>query len=198
MGVNTTYKEFRGYLWQLVYYLDVNRGSFFSSETEAKNCNLENRFSILDSVPRVKNQSAYTFLLEYPIEYKNKFIIWQQSLSPIDDIEEKDVTSAKGFALIRNNISSNFKGLVKTSILNLNNCVSTLLDGNPGDQNWYYSIGMHSSCGGWSSIPGPKGSVKITELWVRIRKIRNGSNCAYYQKKHMIQLLMSIIMILVS
>ena len=60
-----------------------------------KNCNLANRLSILDSIPCVKDQSTYKFLLEYLVEYKNKFIICQQSLSHIDGIEEHDVSSAK-------------------------------------------------------------------------------------------------------
>lgn len=161
--MNKTYKNAHGFRWRLIYYLDASDGEIFSSESQAKNCNLKNKFSILSNIPKIKGQTTYTFLLEYPIEYPNKFILWQQSLSPYDDIEQSGVNSAQGFVSLRNTIGT-FNGLVRTTLKTC--CKPTLIDGSPGIGSWFYSIGMYSKCD-WQKVPGPNAAVKITSLWVR-------------------------------
>ena len=134
MSNNFTYKNEYGFRWRLVYYLDSNVQTFFSSEEEAKHCNVKGRFSILDSIPKIKGQSTYTFLLEYPVNYKDKYIIWQQSKSPYDDIEASGVSSASGFSSLKNTMGVTFNGLVKTTITPpCNNAKVTLIDGKPGN-----------------------------------------------------------------
>ena len=170
MSSNFTYKNEYGFSWRLVYYLDSSVQTFFSSEEEAKNCNVKGRFSILDSIPKIKGQTTYTFLLEYPVEYKGKYIIWQQSKSPYDDIEVSGVNSATGFSLLKNTIGTTFNGLVRTAFADQSAKEKvTLIDGNPGTSYWYYSIGMYKATKYWTAVPGPydKTSVTVTALWVR-------------------------------
>ena len=101
-------------------------------------------------------------------------------MSPLDDIENAESKYAVGFRLIHSEWST-FGGLVRTAINNSANCISTLLDGMPGNIKWHYSIGMYSYCDtiyGSRLPPGPRMGVKEIYLWMRIPvAIKNTLSC---------------------
>ena len=168
---NYLYKNAYGSRWLRVFYHKTTDGSVIFTVDEAIHCNLPNKYSILDEISsKMRYSGKFEFLLEYPTNHPNKYIRWKQSLNPLNDIEISGSNSATGFQLIHSDWSS-FKGLVRTTINNEANCVATLLDGNPGTIQWYYSIGMTSYCDyiyNKKYPPGPTDGVEEIILWIRI------------------------------
>ena len=177
------YKYAHGCYWLRIFHHQSLDGTVIFTEDEAKNCDLPNKFSILDEIsPIMKHKGKYEFLLEYPIDYPNKYVRWRQDMNPLDDKEVQGKSNATGFQGIHSDWS-NFRGLVRTTLNNNANCIATLIDGNPGHGNWYYSIGMYSYCDTVYSSkypPGPSGAVKDIYLWIRATSfIRLTSSCRY-------------------
>ena len=162
-------KQFNAY-WLKIFFHDATNGVFFGSAEDAKASNTEKRFSSLKNItPSFKKGDKYEFLLEYPIEHPKKYARWKQTLNPLDDTETKTHKEATGFKKVHSDWND-FKGLVRTSIPNNSNCVSCLLDGNPGDSSFFFAIGMYSKCDSfWSSkVPGPDGPISQVYLWICI------------------------------
>ena len=170
------YKFAHGSYWLLIFYHNAENETLFDDLKEAENCNVENKFSILNEINsnffKKSAQNSFEFLLEYPKEFPSDYIRWSQTQSPLYENEVKDVLSAKGFKPIHVSSSfSDFTGLVSTTIDNSAGCRTTLLDGSVGVRTWYYSIGMYSTCEskyGGKKPPGPPGhEVSEIYLWLR-------------------------------
>ena len=72
------YKYQYGCYWLRVFHHKSLDGSVIFDENEAKNCDLENKFSILDEISlHMRYNDKYEFLLEYPLDYPNKYIRWR-------------------------------------------------------------------------------------------------------------------------
>ena len=165
------YKVFKGASWLLIFYHNSN--TLFESANEALNCNTNDKFSILNEISSFfKADNKYEFLLEYPKNYPNDFIRWSQSQFPLENEEQAGVSTAADYKPIHvPSYKTVFGGLVKTTIENNGKCISTLLDGNPGNLGWFYSIGMYSTCDTVytsNKPPGPEGAVDETFLWIRV------------------------------
>ena len=131
--------------WLLAFYHIINDGiPIFSSIEEVKYINEENRYSILGELDeRFQQRGRYEFLLEYPAFQGCN--IWTQTISPLYAQPNHD----NGYKAI--NITwddNNWHGL------SLSSSESTFIDGSPGHNFWFYSIGLRKP---WNekSIPGP-------------------------------------------
>ena len=141
------YKEIKSYnnsLWLKVFFHSNKDGlNGFSNEEEAKYCvNNPYKYSILSKInEKFKINNVYEFIIEYP--ELGVYNIWQQEDNPLE-IEESVGYSVNGFVEIETNAyDPNWGGLAKTTISTLNGKNSSLLDGCPNSDEWYFAIGMY-------------------------------------------------------
>ena len=147
-------------IWLKVFDHDSGAGGFFQSKTEALNCSITNRYSILyilDS--RFKINGKYEFLLEYPelVGYNR----WLQTNSPIDETEQSGKT-AEGYEAISITWDASYwGGLVKSTRS------TTFLEGSTKSTSIaWYGIGYISTQYS-PQHAGPGVKVKKAVLWVR-------------------------------
>ena len=162
---------FQRAFWLKVFFHNFTGVVTFKDEAEAKHCNEAQKYSILDEIgPQYKYKGHYEFILEYPsLDY---YFQWQQSLSPLEDIESIDKDKAEGFNLIHNGTNNYFGGLVKTNLtISKNNKINSLLNGYPGDSMWYFGIGMYSCVYEPYASEGPPPAqnpgTDLVVLWIR-------------------------------
>lgn len=158
------YKTFMWSRWLLVYHFNSKKSSFFTSETEAKSSNLDDKYSILGLInSNMKYYDKYEFLLEYPeLKLRNH---WRQSDNPCD-IEEGSYSDGKeveGYEPISVNMTTKYwGGLVKSSK------TEVFIDGSANHQYWHYTIGPYY-LNNDDSYPGPNmTSVFESVLWLRV------------------------------
>ena len=122
------YKYAYGSYWLLILYHNAEDETLFNSQEEAKNCNVENKFSILNEINsdffKKFAQNSFEFLLEYPKEFPSDYIRWSQTQSPLYENEVNDVFSANGFKPIEFEL---FGSIKLTGILKLF-ATSSILD----------------------------------------------------------------------
>ena len=166
-GKKYFYKNWNGRRWLKLLHHNFEAAGGFVSESEALSSNNPNRYSILSELnDALKFNGTFEFHLEYPT-YK---IHWIQNDNPIT-LDGSKYESAPGLLVYRNATEGfTFKGL-GLSKKELDNKISTLLDGNIGSSIFYYAVGMYNSTqGSWysSGIPGAKDAEKRVTLWVRV------------------------------
>ena len=151
-------------LWKLIFLHNSINGTFFNSKNEAKKCNLQNKFSILEDIDyKYQRNNEFEFLLEYPeINGYNRWIQKKNPLNQSDSIVE-------GYKPINISwIGRYWGGLV------LSSHSDTLIDGSAGYSNYWYSIGALISHQNFNTFPGPifsdekENLVSIVHLFVRI------------------------------
>ena len=190
---NENFKYAYGAFWFRIFYHNLQKASKFANEAEAKNSNLEYKYSILDQLNdnyKYKD-NKFEFLLEYP-DYGNSYYYrWKQYSNPLFE-EEKGQATASEFESIHYAEPSltNFAGLVKTVTTSSNPL--SLLNGCPiktGESNWNYGIGLYNGAYFFSNnnklynypLYLPTGS-NVVQLWVRVH---NQQILTCHIKKHL-------------
>ena len=163
----------RGALWSLLFYHDLNKATYFSSKSEALECNEEGKFSVLSRLSsKYKINNKYEFIIEYP--ELNETNQWRQSLNPLHQ-PHNNGDNATGYEEIDVQMSINyFGGLFYFSGNNV-----CLLKGSTNEW-WHYAIGTISKefdpC-----FPGPGTSSKIVKLWVRMPTSLSKASCKIFK-----------------
>ena len=169
MAPKYQYKEEHGVQWLLVFYHNAHDNIIFKDDDEAINCNTNSKFSILNEItPKMRINSMYEFLLEYPSDFPGEYNRWNQSWNPLDPSGRQP----DGFNFTHKGWDYyQFAGLALTC-RSANQCCPSVLDGT-SDETWWYSIGMISLCDtqyGQPKPPGPSAQVNEIVLWLRINK----------------------------
>ena len=168
------FRTFHGYQWLKLLYHNMTNFVGFANEDEAKNCNTENRYSILGELNEsFKTNHKFEFILEYP-EF-DEYLQWRQTNNPLE--EEENGTDVQGFHPIHTDPpSSHWGGLALTKGSGKPYC---FLNGTPkvtGAANILIAVGMYTSTwnGNSKNIPGVSRPVNIQYLWVKFPlKIQN-------------------------
>ena len=178
-----------GAQWKLVFYHNSIKGMFFSSKTEALNCNTTEKFSILRELDdRYQIEGLFEFLLEYPKHLG--FNRWVQKNSPAIEAEPSTAKNITGYKPISISWPGRHWGG-----LSLSSSVYTLIDGSIGSSNYWFSIGSFSNYENFNTFPGPAYSMTeyypVSEcyLWVRIPDATHQLNII--RKKLFFQILIS-------
>ena len=164
-------RSFDGAEWLKVFSHKHVVNDCFANEEEALHCDKENKFSILDEInDKMRIKGKFEFIIEYP--NISSYFRWRQRLNPVHEEEVAGVRTAKDFEPIYNGSSlPKWGGLVKSTIPT-GSTISSLLVGYPGNEQWYFSIGMYNKIAGWDmakGIPGPEKGVSIVNLWLRLK-----------------------------
>ena len=164
--------------WLQVFHHNTNNNTvWFKNEAEASHCNSIYKFSILDQLEYFRNKDGnFEFLLEYPIDFPNKYNRWIQSDNPATTIENNTSSGspATGYTAIHIDWADHFWGGLLKSSPGDSNPARTLIDGSTNHGNWYYSIGCYNNVkNDWeNSMPGPNNSstnsMSEVNLYVRI------------------------------
>ena len=165
------YMFFKNRMWLRVFFHNFTGKVMFNSEDEAIFTNSSQKFSILSLISDVyRINGKYEFILEYPDD--KLWWWWSQKNNPIYEIEVEGVYRVDGFESYFSSVETElWGGLVKTS-LKMNERINSLLDGNPGVENWNFGIGMYN----WTyyprnelGFPPHEGSYStILNLWLRV------------------------------
>ena len=162
--------EYNDSLWLKVFFHNHSTKVNFIDEAEARHCNSEFKYSILDEIsPRMKIKNKYEFIMEFPND--NTFIRWHQNRNPVKELDGKD--KADGFEMLDKNINSelqSFRGLTRSTI-KYNNVYNCFLDGNPSSGFWYYAIGMYENSSEsfkTNGIPTYKAYTESLRLWIKL------------------------------
>ena len=164
--------KYDGKTWLKVFYHNCTGKNYLDNQYSALNINEDNKYSILSYInDQHKINSKYEFILEWP-EYKT-FYHWRQTNNPVQELETSGVYMAKGFEPIHNGSEDShcWGGLVRTTLPN-NGAINSLLDGCPGINLWYFTIGMYKdSDTSWNDIGYPMVkdhiATSIVYLWMR-------------------------------
>lgn len=150
----------RNALWQLVFYHDLNKATYFEKKEDAYECNEEGRYSRLNNINKLyRINGKYEFLLEYP--EINKSNQWRQTLNPLHQNQSTKDVNATGYEEI--NIQMNDKKWGGMFYFSGKKC---LLAGSSNFY-WHYAIG---TCTDEFApyFPGPEVYSKIVKLWIRM------------------------------
>ena len=162
----------KGNLWLKIFYHSYHNKVAFSRNGEAEYIiDHPDKFSILSKIDyRYQIDDKFEFIIYYPED--DVYFRWIQNKNPLYE-DESDSKKADGFELKQNNAEGfEFGGLVK-STKKADPTINSLLDGNPGSDNWYFAIGMYDdSQSGWlsSGIPSYQNTKVCQEvsLWIRL------------------------------
>lgn len=157
----------------LIYRQDVSAGNFFTNLTDLEYANetssdpsTETKYSILGDNESFRNSDGkFTYILKYQdnIPTGDVTASWSQT----SNFMTGAANTVQGFQLISNTANDNsFGGLS----INNSNGRTTLLQGNPGASNWWWSIGATSVWAGAGgagvpSVLNPQTSSGLIELY---------------------------------
>ena len=166
----------RDALWQLIFYHDLNKATFFDNNKDAYECSEEGRYSTLKTLNKqYKIKGKYEFLIEYP--EINKSNQWRQTLNPFHQSKDQQENNATGYEPIDIQMSEScWGGLFRSSN---NKC---LLSGSRNEW-WNFAIGT-SSHEFIYYFPGPDNLRKIVKLWVRMPTTLNKNTCNRKMPNH--------------
>ena len=104
-------------VWLKVFFHNHATRVNFEDEKEARHCNSEFKYSILDRInARMRIDNKYEFIMDFPDE-SDAFIHWEQDNNPVEEMDNKQ--QADGFNIIddkRPSASIDFKGLTLSTI----------------------------------------------------------------------------------
>lgn len=162
--------EYNDSMWLKVFYHNHSTKENFKNESEARHCNSEFKYSILDEInPSMRIKGKYEFVMDFPDE--NIYIRWQQNKNPVKELDY--IETADGFRIIEDNRPSGshgFFGLTKVTRKG-SGVINSFIDGMPNSNNWYYAVGMYEHSAGsfkTNGIPAYKDYVKCLRLWIKI------------------------------
>ena len=176
-GESVEVKIFDNSKWLKVFYHDCTGQNFFESEEQALYSTDPKKYSILANISsKHKINHKYEFIIFWPS--LQQYHRWRQVKNPIYDIEQNiGLYQVEGFETIYPKeipeADQRFGGLVKTAISDgeYNN---SLLNGIPGTNWWYYSIGMYTKSKQYykdNGIPAVIPNLtNIVSLWLLIQK----------------------------
>ena len=160
--------------WLKLFYHNHEVYEGFKDDNEAQHSNDPNKYSILY---KLDDRLKYDGVFEFHLEYQTYIVHWKQDINPVT-LDEKDYYKVPGLFVYPSTVSvNNFRGLA-LSTLKDGDVKNAFLDGNPGEEYWYYAVGMHSyTYNNWykRGIPGASGAEKSVALWVRV----SNSFCFY-------------------
>ena len=151
-------KEFSGATWLKVYYTNSKNGTVLWKDVDELGFSLQTYKWSIGMLPYFYNNTwKYEFLLEYPS--LGKYNRWRQTSNPL--LAKQSVT---GYAAISVNMTqNNWGGLSLSSTKG----TSTIIDGSPSAETWYYAIGQQTVYNG--GIPANDPAVQEVYLWIRIK-----------------------------
>ena len=160
---------FKKAYWLKIFFHNMTQYDPFQSESEALNCNTENKFSILGNLSdSLKSGEKFVFLLDYP--ELNAYNTWKQTNNPINE-QENGQKEALGFVPLHTGAPrSNWGGLVYSAIHPNTGNRRSLLNGTPNqNDDWFFAIATYGGTWGinYTSIPSNSRPVNIVSLWVR-------------------------------
>ena len=179
-------REYDNEIWLKIFFHNHSTKVNFENESEARHCNSEFKYSILDKInPSMKIKKKYEFIMEFPDD--NVYIRWEQNRNPVKELDGKN--QADGFKMISNNLpsqNSEFRGLTRSTIRDSDGVLSCFLDGNPMSYKWYYAIGMYKNSINeykYYGIPTYKSYTSSLRLWIKIDPSGNYHVCTYHKKR---------------
>lgn len=154
--------------WARIFWHDVSSNTtYFANSSEAKNCNLANRFSRLSYINNYRHNDKYEFMLCYPKYSTTKYNRWIQTANPLTTTANATQTAdTMGYRGVHIDFTTNWKygmGLSSSS--------QAFMDCEAGHINWFGGIGLYSAYQGGFPAPtesGMSGTQKEVELWVRL------------------------------
>ena len=152
-------KEFNGSTCLKFYYSNSKNRTVVCKDVDELGFSLQAyKLSILGMLPYFYNNTwKYEFLLEYPS--LGKYNRWRQTSNPL--LAKQSVT---GYSAISISMTeNNWGGLALSST----KVTSTIIDGSPGVETWYYAIGQQTAYQG--GIPANNPAVQEVYLWIRIK-----------------------------
>lgn len=193
--------EFKNELWLKVFFHNHSTKVNFENESEARHCNSEYKYSILDEInANMRINNRYEFILDFP--YDNVYIQWSQLRNPVKEFDGK--SQADGFTLLDDNVSESidgFHGLTRSTIRNSQGIINCFLDGVPSDYQWYYAIGMYEyseSNYKYNGIPTYKAYSDAIRLWIKINPRGNNHMCTFNNNKYIMNKSLLFMSILIS
>ena len=176
--------------WLKIFYHDCSSRNYFSGEEEAKYNLNSKKFSILSNITnKYRINNKFEFIIYWPT--LNRFYRWRQDFNPLFDLENKENKEASGFELKYPKNDLSFHGLVKTTLGDK----FSLINGTPGEDTWYFSIGMYSGSA-WEKIPVDSTETDRVSLWLLIdENLFHVSTCS--SKKHNISIISCSIFIFI-
>ena len=179
---------FKRKIFLKVFHHYAESGELFENESEALSCNLPNKYSILSEITdEYKINGKFEFLINYPNE--SRYFRWRQLNNPVEELEVENISTAEGFeSIYPSDLPNKWGGLVRTNIT-YEGKISSLLDGNPGSDFWYFAIGMYKD-NTWESYGFPAYQEDLptnyTSLWMRVPEPYNHFITCENQKQSII------------
>lgn len=154
--------------WARIFWHDVSSNTtYFTNSSEAKNCNLANRFSRLSYINNYRYNDKYEFMLCYPKYSTTKYNRWIQTANPLTTTANATQTAdTMGYRGVHIDFTTNWKygiGLSSSS--------QAFMDCEAGHTNWFGGIGLYSNFQGGFPAPTESGMANVqkeVELWVRL------------------------------
>ena len=148
-------------LWLLLYYHDFAKAGKWDTKEQGKRNSEPSRYSILYSInPRMRRESGYEFLLEYPeITGYNR---WLQSENPMRENKNCESNQTIGYTPINVTWKTDFFAGLSLSLAR----EESLLDGSQNCGYGWYALGYPNVY--YGAVPGPSRIVNKTRLWIRV------------------------------
>ena len=188
-------------VWLKVFFHNHTTKVNFENEKEARHCNSEYKYSILDKInPHMKIEGKYEFIMDFPDE-SDVFIRWEQDQNPVEENDGK--AQADGFHIIDDKRPPNsigFYGLTISTFKSLDK-VNCFLDGMPSGGGWYYAIGMYidsTSDYKTEGIPAYKEHVKSLRLWIKMDPMRLFRRCTLNYHRKICRVYLFIVCLLIN
>ena len=189
--------------WLKVFFHNHTTKVNFIDEKEARHCNSEFKYSILDEInPSMRINKKYEFIMDFP-GFSSYFIRWEQNKNPVRELDGKP--QADGFKILedsRPNNPQSFNGLTRSTIRDvITNKINCFLDGIPYDYHWYYAIGMYENSSGnykTEGIPAYQENVRSIRLWIKIDPKGKWKQCTASINRRSINIYLMMLNILFS
>ena len=181
---NIRYKKYQGASWLLIFHHKADKATFID-ESEALNCQEENKFSILGFMNSTGNSYKYEGKFEFLLEYKNEnnIIRWRQTNFPLNQSEIiVNSDTVEGFENKTVLSEENpFTGLARTEYQLTKNdtlYIPSLLNGMVNNAMWWFAVGSYNKQSGFEDkIPSVYGiNSKEESLWIRVPNIKGNIN----------------------
>ena len=195
-------RKYQNLLWLKVFYQNIADLIGFANKSEALNCNLKTKYSILgeiDETFRLKN-GKFELILEIP--EKDKFNRWMQTNFPVNETEKNGKYKVDGYFPKHIGIPHDQWGGLALSTGTAESFA--LLNGTPGYEgagSWGFAVGQYT--GAYWTFNGTLNykipflePVDIVYLWLRIpNKLHATCNLPSQSRKGALLLSYSIILL---
>ena len=161
--------NFKLSIWLKIFYHSYEGNEAFANEEEALSTNTKYKYSIIKEIAQnYSHKKEFEFLIYYP-EFPNQYNNWIQTKFPLYDPDNYGKEKAHGYKPVHIDLNkTSFRGLVRTNEETAyDGVVSGLLDGNIGNNGYFYCIGKYKYAACWQNrkIPGPF-DVEVNEVFL--------------------------------